>query len=392
MKKILLYTVLLLLTCEAIRGQSEISASVDSYRDATGARLMADAEIFQATIKAGANANQFLIYLKPSQLIPIGSIIVAGAPQVAFSILGTGTFTATYAFGANTLNSSTQIAGGRSRMVVGPLGNTAGITLPWPINQERLAYTINITGDDTVGARLETDNVNFGQYILFMGEETTSSDWTNYTDPFYTGGPGSVEGQDGIFAYVTMPSIGAGPLPVIFGSYDVICNDRGALIVWSTVTEQNSDRFEIQRSSNGTDWTTVDIVAAAGNSDALLNYQYLDLHAGTSFYRIRQVDKDERFVYTAIKRTDCKAGKVGVALYPVPAKDYLNVVIKSDIEVKTVLQILDMNGKTVRRLPTQVKKGNNHIILNVNDLPAGQYMLSSSELTIQINKPFTIIR
>lgn len=188
-----------------------------------------------------------------------------------------------------------------------------------------------------------------------------------------------------------LPLIG-GTLPVTFSGYDVKCNDKGALLTWSTATEQNSDRFEIQRSENGIDWITVDKVAAAGNSNANRSYQYLDLKGGASFYRIRQVDIDGRFTYTTIKRTDCKAGQFDVVLYPVPAKDKLTVVIKADRAVRTDLQIIDMSGKTVSRIPTQVNSGNNTINLNVANLPAGQYILVSSDATLQLNKKFTILR
>jgi len=143
---------------------------------------------------------------------------------------------------------------------------------------------------------------------------------------------------------------------------------------------------------NGIDWISIDNVAAAGNSTDQRNYQYLDLFGGTAFYRIRQVDIDGRFVYTAVKRTECQKSQYDVALYPVPARDNLNVVIRSEINTRTEIQILDINGRSLRRVAVQINKGNNNIQLNVSNLPAGQYMLVGSDPSIQINKKFTIIR
>jgi len=191
---------------------------------------------------------------------------------------------------------------------------------------------------------------------------------------------------DGIYEYATIPSTSV--LPVQFAKYDIQCNDKGAIITWATATEQNSNRFEIQRSSDGINWTTIDNVVAAGNSNDQKNYQYLDLNGGTAFYRIRQVDNDGRFVYTAVKRTDCKKTQYDVALYPVPAKDNLSVVIRSDNASRTELQIMDMLGKTLQRVPAQINRGNNNFNLNVSELPAGQYMLVGSDPSIQINKKF----
>jgi len=195
------------------------------------------------------------------------------------------------------------------------------------------------------------------------------------------------------FARLTTPvALGAGTVPVTFSSYDVRCNDKGALLTWTTATEQNSDRFEIQRSVNGIDWVTVDKVKAAGNSVDTRSYQYLDLNKGTAQYRIRQVDIDGRFTFTAIRQTNCKGTDFNVVLYPVPAKDNLTVVIKSDAGVRTDLQILDMTGRVIRRIPTQINSGNNTINLNVSDLSAGQYMLVSGDPAVPIDKKFTIIR
>ncbi len=189
-----------------------------------------------------------------------------------------------------------------------------------------------------------------------------------------------------------VPTAGNVILPVNFTGFASTCNDKGALITWTTASEQNSNRFEVQRSSNGADWTVVGSVAAAGTSSTIRNYQYLDLTGGAAFYRVRQVDNDGQFVYTSIKQTNCKSAQFNVNLYPIPAKDILNVVINSDAAVKTDLQIFDMNGKMVRKIPTQIAKGNNHVVLDVNDLPGGQYMLTSSDPAITINKKFTVNR
>ncbi len=217
-------------------------------------------------------------------------------------------------------------------------------------------------------------------------------DITNYGSMFFGTGGATPQNNANPDGDDWVPTLGNVILPVQFAKYDIQCNDKGAIITWATATEQNSNRFEIQRSTDGINWTTIDNVVAAGNSNDQKNYQYLDLNGGTAFYRIRQVDNDGRFVNTAVKRTDCKKTQYDVALYPVPAKDNLSVVIRSDNASRTELQIMDMLGKTLQRVPAQINRGNNNFNLNVSELPAGQYMLVGSDPSIQINKKFTIIR
>jgi hypothetical protein len=164
------------------------------------------------------------------------------------------------------------------------------------------------------------------------------------------------------------------------------------LLTWGTATEQNTSKYEIQRSKDGANWVAIDNVAAAGNSTSDRSYQYLDLQGGSAFYRIRQVDADGKSVYTDIKRTSCESKNFTVVLYPVPAKENLTVVIKSDKAVRTELQIMDINGKLLRRIPTQINSGSNNISLNVKDLAAGQYLLTSSDPELPINKKFVVAR
>jgi hypothetical protein len=215
-------------------------------------------------------------------------------------------------------------------------------------------------------------------------------------DTYRPAPPGSGNPQRGTFtsfARLTTPvALGAGSLPVVFTAFDAKCSDKGTTLTWSTATEQNSDRFEIERSDNGVDWYKIGAVAAAGNSNANRNYQYLDLKGGSAFYRLKQVDLDGRFITTNVKRTACKAGEFDVVIYPVPAKDNLTVVIKSDRSVKTDLRIVDMAGKVVRIIPTQINSGNNTINLNVSQLASGQYILGSSDPSLQLNNKFTILR
>lgn len=232
------------------------------------------------------------------------------------------------------------------------------------------------------------DGGSTSQHALYV-EMNGGADLTNYGALFYGGsavnGPGGYSG----YSYTQLNGIS---LPVNFSSYDAKCYEKGAMLTWSTATEQNSDRFEVQRSENGTDWSTIGSVKAAGNSNAARNYQYLDLNGGAAYYRLRQVDLDGRFIYTDIKRTNCKNGAFDVVIYPVPAKDNLTVVIKSDKSVRTDLRIVDMTGKVVQIIPTQINSGNNTINLNVSKLASGQYILGSSDPALQLNNKFTILR
>jgi len=191
--------------------------------------------------------------------------------------------------------------------------------------------------------------------------------------------------------YTTPLALG-GTLPVLFSKFDAKCTNTGTLISWATAQEANSSKFEIERSSNGTTWTNIGSVAASGTSSSNRNYQQIDLIGGAAFYRIKQIDKDGQFIYTDVARTNCQVKNISSVIYPVPAFDVLNVVIKSDRSVRTQLLVYDMQGKLVKKVDASILNGNNTFKINLIGLASGDYMIRTNDASIELNKIFTITR
>jgi len=211
--------------------------------------------------------------------------------------------------------------------------------------------------------------------------------------------PQNVISSDGGFTayeflspFLNSPTALGGVLPVQFTKFETKCTNTGTLISWATAQEINSSSFEIERSTNGSNWTNIGKIAAAGNSTSEKAYQQVDLNGGNAFYRIKQIDKDGGFVYTAVERANCSSKNISTLIYPVPAYDVLNVVIKSDRAVRTQLQVYDIHGKLVKTLDANVQNGNNNFRINLNGLAAGDYVIRSNDATLELNKIFTIAR
>ena len=136
---------------------------------------------------------------------------------------------------------------------------------------------------------------------------------------------------DGFNVFPGLPGFLAGPLtatastagfqafllPVKFVGFSVAHTSNGILVQWSTSEEHNASSFEVERSLDGSTWTSITSLKAAGNSSALTNYSFTD-RTNTNkvaYYRIKQVDNDGKFVYTAVKsiRTDDKTAEVKIA-------------------------------------------------------------------------------
>ena len=91
-------------------------------------------------------------------------------------------------------------------------------------------------------------------------------------------------------------------VPVEMTSFTATAQQANALLAWSTATEVNNFGFNIERRAIASSaWAKVGFVAGNGTSNATHNYTYADnnLSAGTYAYRIKQIDNDGTFKYSA---------------------------------------------------------------------------------------------
>ena len=187
--------------------------------------------------------------------------------------------------------------------------------------------------------------------------------------------------------------LGASVLPVLFSNFNARCTENGAWVSWTTGSEFNSSYFELQRSSNGNSWTSVATVKASGNTSIGKTYQQLDPNSSdNAFYRIKEADIDGNIVYTSIFRTNCTGTNLGMVIYPVPARDLLNVVIKSDRAVKTQLLLVDGVGRVVSRMDANLSIGNNTLLFNLKGLASGEYLIRSNNARVPFSKKFNIVK
>jgi hypothetical protein len=171
-------------------------------------------------------------------------------------------------------------------------------------------------------------------------------------------------------------------VPVEFYEFKVSRKgEDAAYIQWSTASETNNEKFLVERSVDGLNYTTIATIAGAGNSVSVQNYTMLDpsLEPRTYYYRIKQVDFDGKYSYSVVRILNLNSNLVAQPeIYPVPFNGDLKVKMELDTESETELKILDMNGKTVLRKSFEGTKGTNIFNLNTTQLTSGVYFLEIS--------------
>jgi hypothetical protein len=137
------------------------------------------------------------------------------------------------------------------------------------------------------------------------------------------------------------------PMPVTLVSFSVDKEENSVRLNWNTSAETNSDRFEIQRSRDGKQWSELSKIKAKGESATNQLYTYLDQQpvSGNNFYRLKMIDLDGTFTYSSIKNI-VLGNKEMVVAYPNPTDGTAHLTITDWKRVKSVTAI-DINGRKV---------------------------------------------
>lgn len=159
-------------------------------------------------------------------------------------------------------------------------------------------------------------------------------------------------------------------MPVTLISFEAMALEQGAYLNWSTATETNSDRFEVEHSTDGRSWKLIGTVRSHGESSSVKYYHYTDKAAlaGENFYRLRMVDSDLSYSYSRIQKVVIDT-RTGAVVYPNPVSDLLMLKNIPTSSIKLVT-LLNGNGEMVYHSMGLPAAG-----INVKTLPPGLYTL-----------------
>jgi hypothetical protein len=163
------------------------------------------------------------------------------------------------------------------------------------------------------------------------------------------------------------------PLPVEWLTFDATKVNQSVLLTWKTAQEENTDRFEIERSAFGTAYNKIGTINAAGNTTSMTSYSFTDANPadGINYYRLRQRDKDGKYTYSKIVAVAMSSpGKVVIA--PNPVVDQLNIILPGNNSYNAI-RVLDASGKLV--LQKSIAASTTALQLDVHSLSNGWYVM-----------------
>jgi hypothetical protein len=158
------------------------------------------------------------------------------------------------------------------------------------------------------------------------------------------------------------------PLPVELSSFSAQRQPQGVQLRWTTATELNNARFEVQRSADGKAFALIATAEGHGSSSQAVSYGLLDQEAPLSrlYYRLRQVDQDGSARFSPVVMV---AGGLAsdVAVFPNPARSAISFATAA----ATPYYLLNQLGQTLQRGTTTAGMAT----VSVAALPPGVYYL-----------------
>ena len=167
----------------------------------------------------------------------------------------------------------------------------------------------------------------------------------------------------------TNGSFSAAPLPVTFVGFDARRMGGNVQLTWKVAGEENVARYEVERSTDGRNFTVIGSVATSKHD----TYTFSDPNtASTVYYRVRNVDTDGKFKYTNVARLVNGKASLVLKAFPQPVVNQLTIQHPA-ISSNTLINVSAADGRIIRSIrPTT---GSLQTFVDMSNLQKGLYMV-----------------
>ncbi|GEM_PF-1858404 len=249
-------------------------------------------------------------------------------------------------------------------------------------------YTDNTTSAalnwTQIGGGTATDQ---GQGIGFVGSTIYVA---GYVVPAATFGSFTVANPAGrnVNFFGQLSVVAPLPLPIELAAFSatLAVSNTAVRLDWTTASEVNNARFEVERSPDGVSFTTIGVVAGAGSSSFQHTYTLADaaLPSGEPmlYYRLRSVDFDGTASYSPVRAVALNLARSlaqSLSLFPNPAS---GATILAGAAAGAPVQLLDGLGRVI--FTTTVDANGTASLVLPSLLLGGMYVVRSGTQAIRL--------
>lgn len=299
---------------------------------------------------------------------------------------------------------------------VGQLGDANGSVIPGQQSYLHLegTWTNDGTADVPVGTSIimepfvDLDNsgsITPGDYTLEPltyngGLEMNGNHMYNYTDSFSPAACPACGGKNVLVRFSNNPSLPLGssqcfcdsvivtpviintiPLDLLLGALKGTLHDcNQAMLKWNTYAESGTDLyFEMQASTDGSDYNTIGTVRAKGVSGS--DYEHVvDMPSRKTYFRlIMHANGKKAYSKVLTIESDCWT-KGTITAYPNP---FGNAIYVKGAPKDSEIALMDITG---RKLLNRSANGNETDVLDLQGLASGTYMLTVTDTNGEVTR------
>lgn len=167
----------------------------------------------------------------------------------------------------------------------------------------------------------------------------------------------------------TNGTLSQSPLPVTFIGFSARKTTGGTELTWKVGGEENVNRYEVERSTDGRKFTLVTSIPS-GKRDT---YSYTDpTAASTVYYRIKNVDNDGKYKYSSVARI--VNGKLEIVLKAFPQPAINNLTVQHPVIKRNgLITVTAADGRIVKTIRPSV--GSMQTGVDMSLFQKGMYMV-----------------
>ncbi|MGZ8536987.1 MAG: T9SS type A sorting domain-containing protein [Flavisolibacter sp.] len=249
---------------------------------------------------------------------------------------------------------TSQITDKNIKLIIGGLqsGDNKASTTVWTNSDQVIKYGAATNKWSVTG--LSASKINASNFGIAIQVQNSSSAGAAFID------------HVSITVYYS-PSV---QVPVRFVGFSSKKENAGMLLTWKVHEEDKLLRYEIERSTNGTQFEKIGIVPAKAQEV----YTYMDQQplSGKYFYRIKGVDVDSKFGYSTVLSLNGATSAVVFKVFPTLVQNQLTVQHDAATADSRIL-ISRQDGQLVKNItPT---KGAVETRIETASLSKGMYVL-----------------
>ena len=182
-------------------------------------------------------------------------------------------------------------------------------------------------------------------------------------------------------------------LPIELNYFSVTPSEESVHLKWETLSEINNAYFSLERSTDGIHFIEIGQLNGAGTTFKKREYDFFDEtpQLGMNYYRIKQFNFDGQYSQSEVKVIEFEdVSKISTLwIYPNPAKEFINISLYPDDQLRVNFEILDITGQVVQTI-REVNDTEGSFKLSINHLNSGSYLLRSQQGSIVRTGHFVI--